>query len=377
MSKWKQIYLNECVELNMGQSPSSSTYNTLGNGIPFFQGNADFGEITPNVKYFCSEPIKIANKGDLLISVRAPIGALNFASEKCCIGRGLCSLSAKNCCNIKYLFYILQYKKSELNAKGTGSTFKAINKQSLSETKIPLPPLEEQHKIASILDTVSEALKLRKQQLNELDLLVKSKFVEMFGDPVINRKSWKTVALNKIGVIKSGGTPKREHTEYFNGSIPWITTIALGPNIINISNAVEYITQEAIDNSATKIIPSNSLLLGMRVGVGKTSINAVPMCTNQDIIAITKINQNLFNLLYLKKVIDMYSGYFNYQKRGATIKGINNRILKAVLVPITPIELQNKFASFVEHVDELKSEGQKSIDQLQTLFDSLMQQYFE
>lgn len=385
MSKWEKVKLGDICTVVSGTTPKSN--------IPeYWNGNYNWvtpAEITDNTVFvnetqrkitdaaIASTSLKAFPSGTVLLSSRAPIGKVAIAGTEMYCNQGFKNLICSKKIYNKYLFWFLKSKSNYLNSLGRGATFKEISKPLVEKVEVPLPPLEEQHKIASILDTVSEALKLRKQQLNELDLLVKSKFIEMFGDPVINRKSWKTVALNKIGVIKSGGTPKREHTEYFNGSIPWITTIALGPNIINISNAVEYITQEAIDNSATKIIPSNSLLLGMRVGVGKTSINAVPMCTNQDIIAITKINQNLFNLLYLKKVVDMYSGYFNYQKRGATIKGINNRILKAVLVPITPIKLQNKFASFVKHVDKLKSEVQKSIDQLQILFDSLMQQYFE
>ena len=80
--------LEEICAINMGQSPDSSTYNEDGNGLPFFQGNADFGEIYPAVRMWCSEPTKIAREKDILISVRAPIGALNIANCECCIGRG-------------------------------------------------------------------------------------------------------------------------------------------------------------------------------------------------------------------------------------------------------------------------------------------------
>lgn len=85
--------LEEICAINMGQSPDSSTYNEDGNGLPFFQGNADFGEIYPAVRMWCSEPTKIAREKDILISVRAPIGALNIANCECCIGRGLAALT--------------------------------------------------------------------------------------------------------------------------------------------------------------------------------------------------------------------------------------------------------------------------------------------
>ena len=119
--------------INMGQSPDSSTYNEDGNGLPFFQGNADFGEIYPAVRMWCSEPTKIAREKDILISVRAPIGALNIAKCECCIGRGLAALTVnEDICAQKYLWHALSGKVDELNSKGTGSTFKAINKKTLS-----------------------------------------------------------------------------------------------------------------------------------------------------------------------------------------------------------------------------------------------------
>ena len=131
--------LEEICAINMGQSPDSSTYNEDGNGLPFFQGNADFGEIYPAVRMWCSEPTKIAREKDILISVRAPIGALNIANCECCIGRGLAALTVnEDICAQEYLWHALSGKVDELNSKGTGSTFKAINKKTLSETEIPL-----------------------------------------------------------------------------------------------------------------------------------------------------------------------------------------------------------------------------------------------
>ena len=152
--------LEEICAINMGQSPDSSTYNEDGNGLPFFQGNADFGEIYPAVRMWCSEPTKIAREKDILISVRAPIGALNIAKCECCIGRGLAALTVnEDICAQKYLWHALSGKVDELNSKGTGSTFKAINKKTLSETEIPLPPIDEQRKIAAILENFSNSEK--------------------------------------------------------------------------------------------------------------------------------------------------------------------------------------------------------------------------
>ena len=129
---------NVCI-INMGQSPSSDSYNQNGDGMPFFQGNADFGKINPSVRYWCEKPTKIANAHDILISVRAPIGALNIATSECCIGRGLAAIAVKQeICDQRYVFYALYSRVNELISKGTGSTFKAISKSILSETMIPI-----------------------------------------------------------------------------------------------------------------------------------------------------------------------------------------------------------------------------------------------
>ena len=102
--------LKEICTITMGQSPDSKTYNSKKNGLPFFQGNADFGEKYPTARVYCSEPKKIAESNDILISVRAPIGALNFSKEQCCIGRGLASLRVKenDLCGKEYLYAFLK-----------------------------------------------------------------------------------------------------------------------------------------------------------------------------------------------------------------------------------------------------------------------------
>ena len=190
----------------------------------------------------------------------------------------------------------------------------------------------------------------------------------MFGDILNNTKGWKMKALSEISELKSGGTPSRQNPEYFMGDIPWITTVALGKVIIDEEDAVEYITKEAIAKSATKLIPANSLLFGTRVGVGKISINKVPMCTNQDIVAIVGIDENRYNQVFLKNVIDSYSEYFNQQKRGATIQGIKSETLKNIAIPTVSIQLQNEFSQFVQQVDKLKFEMEQSFKKLKDNF---------
>ena len=198
------VRLDDICAINMGQSPDSASYNENGEGMPFFQGNADFGKIHPKVRVWCSAPTKIAHAGDVLISVRAPIGALNIADRECCIGRGLAALTVnEDLCVKDYLWYAIANKVDELNSKGTGSTFKAISKGVLVETEIPLPDLNEQKKVAEQLTKVDGLIAARKEQLAKLDQLVKSRFIEMFGDPLTESGKYPKVPLGSLADVGS------------------------------------------------------------------------------------------------------------------------------------------------------------------------------
>ena len=188
--------LTEYCTLNMGQSPDSKTYNTQGKGLPFYQGNADFGETHPITHVWCSAPVKVAEDGDILISVRAPIGAMNMAVERCCIGRGLAALTPiRNKCSKQFLYYALQSKVDSLIAQGTGSTFKAISKKVLEATYIPAYSTIEQEQIAETIGHVDNTISARRKQLALLDQLVKSRFIELFGMPGTDAFGWGLVPL--------------------------------------------------------------------------------------------------------------------------------------------------------------------------------------
>ena len=196
----------------------------------------------------------------------------------------------------------------------------------------------------------------------------------MFGD--ITNESNNTVKLGLICKTMGGGTPTTKKPEYYEGNIPWITTVSLGPNYVDGSNAKGYITQEAIDNSSTKLIPTNSVMVGTRVGVGKCSVNTIPICTNQDINSITGLDSNKYIPLFIKFVVDSYQSFFDSIKKGATILGITSDDLKNINVPTAPLNRQKEFVYFVEQIEKSKLIIQKQIDLLQELLDKKMNEYF-
>ena len=147
-----KVSINDMVDTTWGSSPASETYNDNGKGMPFYQGKAEFGDIYINdTKVYCSKPIKIAHKDDILMSVRAPVGAVNIAKEECCIGRGLASIVPKEgIAEGLFIFHALRIIEDEIVRIGTGSTFKAINKDGYKKITLPLSSIDKQKLFVSI-----------------------------------------------------------------------------------------------------------------------------------------------------------------------------------------------------------------------------------
>lgn len=169
-------------EIIMGQSPDSAYYNENGVGLPFFQGKADFGAKYTNVSYWTTKPSKTAKKGNVLMSVRAPVGPVNISSVDCCIGRGLCSINAiPNKTNNEFLYNALIAIQDQITAMGTGSTFKAINKSDVYAIQLPLAPISLQNEFANFVEQVDKLKFAVQQSLNETQQLFDSLMQEYFG----------------------------------------------------------------------------------------------------------------------------------------------------------------------------------------------------
>lgn len=169
--------LGKIVSVNMGQSPSGESYNEAGEGTPFLQGNAEFTSLYPVHKKWTTEPNKMSKSGDILFSVRAPVGAVNIANQEYCIGRGLAAIEPNETVNQEYLQYCLFFMAKILQSKATGSTFKAVTGKTLKSFEIPIPPFPLQQKFASILSKTRDvdfevnrlkSLELQKSTIQEM-----------------------------------------------------------------------------------------------------------------------------------------------------------------------------------------------------------------
>ena len=354
------VMLKDVCAINMGQSPDSKSYNDTGDGVPFFQGNADFGARYPVTRKWCSEPTKMAAPNDILISVRAPIGAMNYARENCCIGRGLAALTPdKSKALPEFIFWLLKGKNAELNSKGTGSTFKAISRKVLEEIMIPEISLEKQIEFSEILERVYGVIQARKEELQKLDELIKARFVELFGDPRSNPFGFEKKMLKDTCKVITGNTPSRAIAEYYGDYIEWIKTDNIVSGILNPTQATESLSEKGMNVGRT--VEKDSILMACIAGsiasIGRVCITDRIVAFNQQINAVVP---EQYNILFLYVLLQMSKDYL-VEDINMALKGILSKSKleeKEFIIP--PMDLQEQFSDFVKQVDKLIREQSAS-----------------
>jgi type I restriction enzyme S subunit len=369
--------LGNIADLIAGQSPPSSSYNKNGTGVPFFQGKADYGLINPTVRSWCSEPNKISLPGDILISVRAPVGPVNINNVEACIGRGLSAIRVKDNISRDYVYFYLKINEGKISKLGVGSTFNAITQKDLKEIFIPLPNYSSQQYIANILTKAENLISQRKESILLLDEYLKSTFLEMFGDNSTNKKKWSRVELNQFGKITTGNTPPRNNSNnYSSHFIEWIKTDNITTDKIYITKATEYLSEYGLKNART--VENGALLIACIAGsiesIGRSSLTDRKVSFNQQINAIqpNEFVHPLF-LYWLFKTSK------HYVQNHAT-KGMKKILIKGEFEKINmikpPFNLQSFFAKIVEKTEGLKIQYKNSLVELDNLYGSLSQKAF-
>ena len=374
------IALKDVCRINMGQSPESSSYNERGDGIPFFQGNADFGERYPVTRIWCNKPTKIANAGDILISVRAPIGALNYAREVCCIGRGLAAITPDSSkFSTEFIYWLLKGKNAELNSKGTGSTFKAIGRKVLEETMIPDYGFEQQHACAVNLEKVYAIIQMRRQELLKLDELIKARFVEMFGNPNDEVLRWPEVNIGEhCFVTKLAGF---EYTNYIHyedsGDVVMVKAQNVKHGSLNEKD-LSYISNEVSDSlPRSQLAPGDVVMTYVGANIGDVAIidskYKYHLAPN---VAKIRPDRNVYNSVFFMYMLMMKTDYIMRNSSDTAKAALGMERIRKLKVFLPPVKEQEQFAAFVAQVDKSKAQVQKALDETQLLFDSLMQEYF-
>ena len=312
----------------------------------------------PSERIWCNQPKKIAIENDILISVRAPIGALNYANKKCCIGRGLAAITVKNPVERNYIFHLLKAKNAELNRQGTGSTFKAIGKNVLEDILVPIVSSETQLHITRLMDITESIISKRKKELKYYDELIKARFVEMFGDPEINPMGWVKQPLSEKLNVLGGYAFKSEGFETTNG----IPVLRIGNINAGFFKPVNIVFWKEDDSLNRYVMYPGDLVMSLTGTVGKDDYGNV--CILGDDYKKYYLNQRnakleikegldkqyLSQLLRFDKIKKQLTGI----SRGVRQANISNRDILDLVVPIPPLSLQVQFAMFVQQIDKSK-----------------------
>lgn len=257
--------------------------------------------------------------------------------------------------NSKYLYYALKSQQERLFRIRSGACMPNIKKSDLGNFIIEYEEDEtRQEEVVKVLEKCELLIEDYNKKLALLDEAVRARFVEMFGDPVINDKKWLTVSVeNLCDEIYGGGTPSKAHKEYYeNGDIPWVSSKDMKTDVLTDSQIK--INQLGIENSTARLVPVNSVIMVIRSGILKhtlpVAINAVPITVNQDLKVF--IPGNKITPRFLAMQFKMHEKSILFGVRAVTADNIEFNSLKARKMIVPPLELQNQFASFLEEIDK-------------------------
>jgi len=324
--------------------------------------------------------MRLIPEGTVLLTSRAPIGKVAIAGTDMYCNQGFKNLHCSDVVYNKYLYWFLKGNNEYLNSLGRGATFKEISKSIVEDIRIPLPPQEVQIQIARELDAVSELLSLRKRQLEELDQLIKSQFVEMFGSEHEFSKRWDCTTVGDVANVTVGVVikPAQYYTDDSNG-IKAFRSLNIGEMTIRNDNWV-YFSPEGHKLNSKSILKTGDVLV-VRSGYPGTSCVVTEEyagCNAIDII-IARPDSSKINSTYLCAFTNFPHGknQIGVKIGGAAQQHFNVGAYKAMKIALPPINLQNKFADIVSQINVQKSLVRQAIDETQRLFDSLMSKYFD
>lgn len=276
----------------------------------------------------------------------------------------------------EYFYYWCKSHKYIFEQNANNAIVSILNNKKLKDIKIWYEKdKRKQQQIVCFLSQIESLIQKKEKSIELLDQLIRSTFLEMFGNPVSNSKEWEKTTLGKLGDWKSGGTPLRSNAQFYKGNIPWISSGELNQMFISSSN--EHITEEAVVNSNTKLIEEGSLLLGMYdTAALKSSINTIKLASNQA-IAFSKLDKEKCNTYFIYHLIQIGKDYFKRLQRGGRQKNMNITMVKNIPIILPPHQLQDKFAEIVVKIEDTKKIYQNSLNELNQLFGSVSQKAFK
>lgn len=336
--------LEEIVDVTMGQSPKSEYYNTEKNGYPFLQGNRTFGFKYPTFDTYTTVMTKSAKAGDVIMSVRAPVGALNITPVDMCLGRGVCSLRMKNG-NQSFLFYMMKYYISHLLKKESGTVFGSVNRNDISGLEVDIPEdVEEQNKIARYLEMIDDKIELNNAINKNLAVQAQAIYQQYFvaeADP-----DWPLGHLSDLIDIKYG----KDHKKLADGTYP----------VYGSGGIMRYVERPLYEKESV-LIP--------RKGTLNNVIYVNQPFWSVDTMFYTEMKQdNVAKFVYhYVKSKDLAS-----MNAGSAVPSMTTSILNALELPLPSIEALKHFEVSVAPMYEMRQKNEEESHKLSKLRDALL-----
>ncbi|TSA19333.1 restriction endonuclease subunit S [bacterium] len=381
----KTAKLGDVCSIIAGQSPPGHTYSATPVGLPFFQGKADFGPLHPTPRVWCSEPLRVALPGDILISVRAPVGPTNVADVKCCIGRGLAAIRSGDLVSGDFLLYFLRHFETQLASKGNGSTFGAIGIDVLSSLAIPLPPKNAQREIAQLLSqklaAVDHARAAAEERVKAATALAVSCLSKEFDDPGLQMHPKRTMGE----IVRL--LPSKSISSSGEAVLPVITTACLsefGFDPAGIKEA-RMSASDAAESRVTKgeilIARSNTPDLVGRVSMFPGMASDV-FASDLTIRIFPQEGMHAPYLMYF--LMSLYiAGYWKERAGGASgsMKKITRTHIQNLEVPIPPSEEQVRISKLLDEAiagaRQLRSAVESHLNLISALPSTLLSEAFK
>ncbi|HGX2176116.1 restriction endonuclease subunit S [Escherichia coli] len=390
---WEISKLPEIADINMGQSPSSSDVNEHGEGIVFFQGKAEFGKLYPTPKKYCTKPTKIASAGDILLSVRAPVGPTNLANQSTAIGRGLAAISAYHgLMESKYLLYFFKCIEPWLSTQGTGSTFKAISGQFIRDLQSPVPPLAEQKIIAEKLDTLLAQVDSTKARLEQIPQILK-RFRQAVLAIAVNGQLtkewrelselsaiWPSLTLGELVTIERGSSPRpiKDYITTSESGVNWIKIGDAREGEKYIHSTKEKITPEGAKKSR-KVTPGD-FILSNSMSLGRAYIVDIEGYVH-DGWFILRLPQHIDkNYFYYLLSSSQLQEQFSNLAVGGVVQNIRSELVKQAIVNIPSEKEQAEIVRRVEqlfaYADTIEKQVNNALARVNNLTQSILAKAF-
>ncbi len=383
----QKYLLKDIAAIIAGQSPESKYYNTNGEGIPFFQGKADFGALYPNIRTYCSQPIRIAEKDDILLSVRAPVGPTNLSPGKVCIGRGLTAIRPGSSIRLKYLLYFFRYYEAQLQKSGTGTTFKAITQNVIKNIEVPVPSLDEQERIVSKIEELFSKLDASVAELKtakeKLKVYRQAVLKEVFAG------EYPRISLKEIAKPLSGYAFKSKKYS-INGKYVVVKIGNVKPFHFDFSR--DFTKTIEVDDAILSryLLIRGDCLITMTGSRGKRDYGYVVMVEDQKNYLL---NQRVAALRFnpsvaLPKFFEYYlsspqyrNQFFSYETGNVGQGNVGIKALTEPEVICPPIKIQEEIIQKIEFrlslCDSIEQTIDTSLQQAEALRQSILKQAFE